>query len=56
MNSRLLSLIFKLGYYVSLADPATKADDICFETANTRGNLFGNCGRNGAGFIKCTVA
>lgn len=37
-------------------DPATKADDICFETANTRGNLFGNCGRNGAGFIKCTVA
>ncbi|XP_073345808.1 disintegrin and metalloproteinase domain-containing protein 9 [Pagrus major] len=37
-------------------DPATKADDICFEHANTRGNLFGNCGRNGNDFIKCTVA
>ncbi|XP_076616238.1 disintegrin and metalloproteinase domain-containing protein 9 [Chaetodon auriga] len=38
-------------------DPATKADDICFEHANTRGNLFGNCGRNSKGeFIKCSVA
>ncbi|XP_051273762.1 disintegrin and metalloproteinase domain-containing protein 9 [Dicentrarchus labrax] len=38
-------------------DPATKADDICFENANTRGNLFGNCGQtSNNGFIKCSVA
>ncbi|KAM3591811.1 uncharacterized protein V6R79_007845 [Siganus canaliculatus] len=38
-------------------DPATKADDICFENANTRGNLFGNCGITSSGsFIKCSVA
>lgn len=37
-------------------DPATKADDICFEHANTRGNLFGNCGLDSRGRpIKCTV-
>lgn len=37
-------------------DPATKADDICFEHANTRGNLFGNCGIDSKGDpIKCTV-
>ncbi|XP_070783393.1 disintegrin and metalloproteinase domain-containing protein 9 [Enoplosus armatus] len=38
-------------------DQATKADDICFENANTRGNLFGNCGTTSKGvYIKCTVA
>ncbi|KAL7372321.1 hypothetical protein ABVT39_014106 [Epinephelus coioides] len=37
-------------------DPATKAADICFQNANTRGNQFGNCGTNGKTFIKCTVA
>uniref|UniRef100_A0A8C4IFF1 Disintegrin and metalloproteinase domain-containing protein 9 n=1 Tax=Dicentrarchus labrax TaxID=13489 RepID=A0A8C4IFF1_DICLA len=32
-------------------------DDICFENANTRGNLFGNCGQtSNNGFIKCSVA
>ncbi|XP_049916706.1 disintegrin and metalloproteinase domain-containing protein 9 [Epinephelus moara] len=37
-------------------DPATKAADICFQNANTRGNQFGNCGTNGKTFIKCAVA
>nr|XP_046234103.1 disintegrin and metalloproteinase domain-containing protein 9 [Scatophagus argus] len=38
-------------------DPAKKADDICFEHANTRGNLFGNCGISSTGDpIKCSVA
>ncbi|XP_010739201.3 disintegrin and metalloproteinase domain-containing protein 9 [Larimichthys crocea] len=38
-------------------DPATKADNICFEYANTRGNLFGNCGiTSSGGHIKCSVA
>lgn len=37
-------------------DPATKAADICFQNANTRGNQFGNCGTNGKTFIRCTVA
>ncbi|XP_070708009.1 disintegrin and metalloproteinase domain-containing protein 9 [Pempheris klunzingeri] len=38
-------------------DQATKANDICFEHANTRGNLFGNCGITSRGdFIKCSVA
>ncbi|XP_056153446.1 disintegrin and metalloproteinase domain-containing protein 9 [Lampris incognitus] len=36
---------------------ATKAADICFQTANTRGNLFGNCGITSNGqYIKCNVA
>ncbi|CAG13324.1 unnamed protein product, partial [Tetraodon nigroviridis] len=40
----------------SYTDPATKANDICFQTANTKGNLFGNCGMTSAGqFIKCSV-
>lgn len=38
-------------------DPATKADDICYEHANTQGTLFGNCGISANGnHIKCTVA
>ncbi|XP_044033961.1 disintegrin and metalloproteinase domain-containing protein 9 isoform X2 [Siniperca chuatsi] len=38
-------------------DKATKADDICFENANTRGNLFGNCGITSQGNpIKCSLA
>lgn len=42
--------------FISDTDPATKADDVCFRHANTRGNLFGNCGINGAGQpIKCSV-
>ncbi|XP_034426955.1 disintegrin and metalloproteinase domain-containing protein 9 [Hippoglossus hippoglossus] len=37
-------------------DPATKAADICFNHANTAGNLFGNCGITSRGdYIKCTV-
>ncbi|TNN03450.1 hypothetical protein fugu_000479 [Takifugu bimaculatus] len=37
-------------------DPATKADDVCFRHANTRGNIFGNCGINSGGQpIKCSV-
>ncbi|KAM4624254.1 disintegrin and metalloproteinase domain-containing protein 9 isoform 2-T2 [Polymixia lowei] len=35
---------------------ATKAADICYQNANTKGNLFGNCGMSNTGFIKCTVA
>lgn len=36
---------------------ASKAADICFQHANTKGNLFGNCGTTAAGdFIKCSVA
>ncbi|XP_039643439.1 disintegrin and metalloproteinase domain-containing protein 9 [Perca fluviatilis] len=37
-------------------DPATKAADICFRTANMRGNEFGNCGTNGKNLIPCSVA
>ncbi|XP_028286678.1 disintegrin and metalloproteinase domain-containing protein 9 [Parambassis ranga] len=38
-------------------DPATKAADICFETANTKGTIFGNCGLDSTGTpIKCTTA
>ncbi|KAM7381470.1 hypothetical protein PAMA_012353 [Pampus argenteus] len=38
-------------------DPATKAADTCFVHANTKGNLFGNCGITSAGgYIKCSVA
>ncbi|KAM4524139.1 disintegrin and metalloproteinase domain-containing protein 9 [Odontesthes bonariensis] len=38
-------------------DPAVKAADVCFEHANTKGNLFGNCGITSSGnYIKCTVA
>uniref|UniRef100_A0AAQ6IT86 ADAM metallopeptidase domain 9 n=1 Tax=Anabas testudineus TaxID=64144 RepID=A0AAQ6IT86_ANATE len=34
--------------------PATKAADVCFVTANTRGDLFGNCGVTSTGqFIAC---
>ncbi|XP_069547369.1 disintegrin and metalloproteinase domain-containing protein 9 [Brachyistius frenatus] len=43
--------------HLFVPDPATKAADICFEHANTKGNLFGNCGINSnGGYIKCTVA
>ncbi|XP_023269129.1 disintegrin and metalloproteinase domain-containing protein 9-like isoform X1 [Seriola lalandi dorsalis] len=38
-------------------DEATKAADVCFQHANTQGNLFGNCGITSKGeFIKCPVA
>ncbi|XP_067344084.1 disintegrin and metalloproteinase domain-containing protein 9 isoform X2 [Channa argus] len=38
-------------------DPATKAADVCFVTANMAGNLFGNCGMTSTGnFIKCSRA
>ncbi|XP_026207138.1 znMc_adamalysin_II_like and ADAM_CR domain-containing protein [Anabas testudineus] len=38
-------------------DPATKAADVCFVTANTRGDLFGNCGVTSTGqFIACSIA
>ncbi|XP_042252592.1 disintegrin and metalloproteinase domain-containing protein 9 isoform X1 [Thunnus maccoyii] len=38
-------------------DPATKAADTCFVNANTKGNLFGNCGITSRGdYIKCKVA
>lgn len=38
-------------------DPATKAADACFLHANTKGNLFGNCGITSNGqYIKCPVA
>uniref|UniRef100_A0A3B5LA24 Uncharacterized protein n=1 Tax=Xiphophorus couchianus TaxID=32473 RepID=A0A3B5LA24_9TELE len=36
---------------------AKKADDICFEYENVKGNVFGNCGITSSGnYIKCTVA
>ncbi|KAM3859936.1 disintegrin and metalloproteinase domain-containing protein 9 [Diretmus argenteus] len=36
---------------------ATKAADVCFLHANTKGNLFGNCGITSSGTpLKCTVA
>uniref|UniRef100_A0A667XDW7 ADAM metallopeptidase domain 9b n=1 Tax=Myripristis murdjan TaxID=586833 RepID=A0A667XDW7_9TELE len=36
---------------------ATKAADTCFQHANTKGNLFGNCGITSNGnYIKCPVA
>ncbi|XP_029933164.1 disintegrin and metalloproteinase domain-containing protein 9 isoform X2 [Myripristis murdjan] len=40
------------------SDPeATKAADTCFQHANTKGNLFGNCGITSNGnYIKCPVA
>ncbi|XP_026171510.1 disintegrin and metalloproteinase domain-containing protein 9 isoform X2 [Mastacembelus armatus] len=38
-------------------DAATKADDICFSSANIDGTLFGNCGLDSKGQpIKCTPA
>ncbi|XP_053197546.1 disintegrin and metalloproteinase domain-containing protein 9 isoform X2 [Scomber japonicus] len=38
-------------------DPATKAADACFTHANTKGNLFGNCGITSNGqYKKCSVA
>ncbi|XP_061563697.1 disintegrin and metalloproteinase domain-containing protein 9 [Cololabis saira] len=38
-------------------DPAVKAADDCFTYANTKGNLFGNCGiTSGGAYIKCSVA
>ncbi|KAK5850999.1 hypothetical protein PBY51_001827 [Eleginops maclovinus] len=39
--------------HIFAPDPATKANDICFKTINMRGDKFGNCGNNGANFIKC---
>ncbi|XP_015236789.1 PREDICTED: disintegrin and metalloproteinase domain-containing protein 9-like [Cyprinodon variegatus] len=34
---------------------AKKADDICFEYENMKGNVFGNCGiKNNGDYIKCT--
>ncbi|MBN3298997.1 ADAM9 protein, partial [Amia calva] len=35
---------------------AEKAVDACFVDSNTRGDRFGNCGRNGATYIQCTLA
>ncbi|XP_067100856.1 disintegrin and metalloproteinase domain-containing protein 9 [Osmerus mordax] len=36
---------------------ATKAADICFQHANTKGDLFGNCGITSTGaYIKCSVS
>ncbi|XP_038591463.1 disintegrin and metalloproteinase domain-containing protein 9 [Micropterus salmoides] len=36
---------------------ARKAADVCFQNANTRGNLFGNCGiTSNGGYIPCSVA
>ncbi|XP_047232371.1 disintegrin and metalloproteinase domain-containing protein 9 isoform X2 [Girardinichthys multiradiatus] len=36
---------------------AKKAEDICFQYENTKGNVFGNCGITSSGnYIKCTVA
>uniref|UniRef100_A0A8C2X1C3 ADAM metallopeptidase domain 9b n=1 Tax=Cyclopterus lumpus TaxID=8103 RepID=A0A8C2X1C3_CYCLU len=41
----------------NLFAPATKAADICFQTANIRGNALGNCGIDSNGqYRKCTVA
>lgn len=38
-------------------DQAKKAADICFQHANTQGNMFGNCGvNNRQEYIKCSVA
>ncbi|XP_055085700.1 disintegrin and metalloproteinase domain-containing protein 9 isoform X2 [Periophthalmus magnuspinnatus] len=37
-------------------DPAKKAADICFQTANIKGNEYGNCGRNNKDYIKCPTA
>uniref|UniRef100_UPI0037E7FB42 disintegrin and metalloproteinase domain-containing protein 9 n=1 Tax=Semicossyphus pulcher TaxID=241346 RepID=UPI0037E7FB42 len=38
-------------------DPAKKAEDICYQHANTKGTMFGNCGVNSKQqFIKCSVA
>ncbi|XP_075999759.1 disintegrin and metalloproteinase domain-containing protein 9 [Genypterus blacodes] len=43
--------------YLFAPDPAIKAEDVCFQYANTKGNLFGNCGRTSSGdFIPCSVA
>lgn len=54
--ANLVSTAVNVKIFISDTDPATKADDVCFRHANTRGNLFGNCGINGAGQpIKCSV-
>ncbi|KAI3365175.1 hypothetical protein L3Q82_010270, partial [Scortum barcoo] len=38
-------------------DPARKADDICFQSANIEGDKFGNCGSSSSGDkIKCSLA
>ncbi|XP_059180815.1 disintegrin and metalloproteinase domain-containing protein 9 [Centropristis striata] len=38
-------------------DPATKAADLCFRNANTRGDKFGNCGVDSKqNALKCSVA
>uniref|UniRef100_A0A3P9LVE5 Zgc:174164 n=1 Tax=Oryzias latipes TaxID=8090 RepID=A0A3P9LVE5_ORYLA len=39
-------------------DNARQAEDICFKTANTKGDKFGNCGPEpgGSGYLKCSVA
>lgn len=43
-------------YFLSFADPAIKADDVCFKYANTQGTQFGNCGISSTGQpIKCPV-
>lgn len=53
-DTLLLLIIFCLFF---CADPAIKAADICFKHANTKGNLFGNCGiTSGGKYIKCSVA
>ncbi|KAG5855366.1 hypothetical protein ANANG_G00048330 [Anguilla anguilla] len=32
---------------------ARKADDICFNVANSRGDRFGNCGSQGSKYVEC---
>ncbi|XP_056285943.1 disintegrin and metalloproteinase domain-containing protein 9 [Pseudoliparis swirei] len=36
-------------------DQAKKAADICFQNANVRGTLVGNCGFDSNGYVKCSV-
>ncbi len=57
INSLLVINILSWILCVSWADPATKADDICFQHANIQGDKFGNCGLTSSGEgIKCSVA
>ncbi|KAK6293914.1 hypothetical protein J4Q44_G00362400 [Coregonus suidteri] len=36
---------------------ARKAADVCFQTANLKGDTFGNCGRTSSGtYVKCSLA